>query len=184
MQRTHWSAIVALAALALLLLPSAVGARTPTLTRAFFADTEEGQLPDSAFARSSIKSFSDGATQVQVELFNLIPRQRWTVQIYDRGTCAAPRTFIAQFGALPVNGGGTIVRTWTLTTAQRTVLRNALAAHRSLVIRVTHGSLRTCERYDEVEATFFEPRVPEPSFEPTAPPVTPNPFASNALSRP
>jgi hypothetical protein len=173
MKRTHWAAIAAIAAIAsavLLIVPSAL-ASSPTLSRAFFADTDEGQLPDSAFARSSIMLLSNGAAAVQAELFNLVPHERWTVQVYDRGTCAAPRTFVAQFAPLTVNGGGTAAATWTLSPGQRALLKSALAARRSLALRVVHGRERACERYDAVDADFFEPRVPEPSFEPTARPI-------------
>jgi hypothetical protein len=178
MKRTHWSTIAAVAVLALLIVPSAF-ARTPVLSRGFFADTEPVQLRRGGTASSSIQAFDTGAVSVTVSFLDQVPRERWTAAIYDRGTCAAPRTFVATFGTFTMGGGGTATRTVALTTAQRTLLRNALASGRNLALRITHGSERACERYDEVEPAFFDPRVPEPSFEPTLPPVTPNPFAEN-----
>ena len=137
------------------------------------------QLRRGGSASSSIKVFSSGAVIVEVDFLDQVPRERWTARIYDRGTCATPRTIVVDLGTLTMGGGGTATRTITLNAAQRTLLRNALSAHRHLSLRVGRGSERTCERYDEVDAEFFEPRVPEPSFEPTLPLVTPFPFASN-----
>ena len=149
------------------------------IARGFFADTEPIQLRRGGSASSSIMVFTSGAVSVEVDFLNQVPREKWTARIYDRGTCAAPRTFVADLGTLTMGGGGTASRTVALNAAQRTLLRNALSARRNLVLRITRGSERACERYDAVDADFFEPRVPEPSFEPTLPAVTPYPFASN-----
>jgi hypothetical protein len=179
MKRTQWSAIAVVATMAFLLVPTALGSHTPPISRGFFADTEASQLRRGGSASSSIMVFGNGAITVQVNFLDQVPRERWTAQIYDRGTCAAPRTVVANLGTLTMGGGGTATRTVSLNAAQRALLRNALAAGRHLVLRISHGSERACERFDEVDAEFFEPHVPEPSFEPTAPIVTADPFADN-----
>ena len=42
--------------------------------------------------------FTSGAVSVEVDFLDQVPRERWTAQIYDRGTCATPRTIVADLG--------------------------------------------------------------------------------------
>ena len=187
MKRMHWTVPGAAAIAVLLLVPTALATHTSPVSRAFFAETEPVQLQFQGTASSGIRIFESGRITVFTRFQDVSPGGLGNVQIYDRGTCSNPRSFIATLGGVTIGGGGEGSRTTALTAGQRTLLRNALAAGRNLVLRVSLGSRVACERFDAVHPDFFEPdppRVRVPSFEPTLPAVTPDPFPTHPVSAP
>lgn len=187
MKRIQWPVLGTAAIAVLLIVPTAFAAQTPPVSRAFFADTEPVQLQFQGTASSWIRIFGSGRITVLTRFKDVSPNVVWNVQIYDRGTCSRPRSFVATLGGVTIGGGGEGARTSVLTAGQRTLLRNALAARRSLVLRVSHGSRVACERFDAVHPDDFDPDPPQnrpPSFEPTAPLVTQNPFPTHPVSSP
>lgn len=179
MNRRASAMVGALAVAALVLVPTALATHTPPVSRAYFAEAKGSQLDYSGSATSGIRIFTSGRITAYTRIIDMSPGQVWSVRLYDLGTCGTPRHLVATLDDIRIGGSGVGSRTSAFDATERRLLLDALARGRSVYLRIAHGSRVACAKFARVSPDTFEPRRPypvEPSFEPTAPIVTPNPF--------
>jgi hypothetical protein len=89
----------------------------------------------------------NGGASISTQVSLGVPGQTWSLDLYDHGTCDHVVDLVASLPGLTVGSSGARTQAVTLSSRLRTAVLTALATRKTLVLRMSSGSYRTCQRY-------------------------------------
>ncbi len=130
---------------------SAAAFAPPAIPSAFVARFFENRFPDGSGTATSRIDLLEVGGHVSTQLVGRPPGERWELALYDAGSCDDVRHVALALPPLVIGSVGRRFQRLELTATARRAIIRALTDRARLVLRLSNGSYRTCQRYFPVQ---------------------------------